>query len=140
MIYQHQPAPRRLKSRKSFLHCDEPLNQPATQWKLDAWEKKLEKSPPNPAMPIQTAETLPPGSNAGWTSWQCLNHLRTGVARTKCSLLRWGFIPPTASTLCECGNAEDTVYHRLQCHLLDEPCSTTDLAEFNQQARQCVNK
>ena len=140
MICVHKPASLRLRSRKSFLHCVDPLDQNITTWRAEAWNRKLDESPAYPEMHIKPAEALTPGSDSGWKAWRCLNRLRSGIARTKSSLKKWGFLETTASTLYECGTGEDTVNHRLKCPLLDEPCSTTDLAEFNIRAKQCVKK
>ncbi|XP_038055919.1 2-oxo-4-hydroxy-4-carboxy-5-ureidoimidazoline decarboxylase-like [Patiria miniata] len=46
---------------------------------------------------IKPAEALPTGSNAGWKTWRCLNHLHSGVARTK----RSGDFPQPTNTLCK---------------------------------------
>ena len=41
---------------------------------------------------ITPEEKLPPESNSGWTMWQCLNRLRTGIAKTKTELKKWGLL------------------------------------------------
>ena len=70
--------------------------------------------------------------------WRCLNRHRTGVAGTKTELKKWGFVDPETNTTCQCGADDDTVQHKLNCSLLDEPCSTTDLCQFNENARRCA--
>ena len=87
---------------------------------------------------ITPEEKLPPESNSGWTMWQCLNRLRTGIARTKTELKKWRFVDPATNTTCQCGADDGTGQHKLKCSLLDEPCSTTDLCQFNKNARRCV--
>jgi len=98
--------------------------------------KKVERATTQHTFKHHTWRKLPPGSNSGWTTWRCLNRFRTGVARTKTELKKWGFATPTANTTCQCRADEDTVQHRLMRTLLNEPCSTTDLCHFNEKARR----
>ena len=70
--------------------------------------------------------------------WRCLNRLCTGVARTKTELRKWGFVNLATNTTCQCVADDDTVQPSLKCSLLDEPYSTTDLCQFNENARRCV--
>ena len=70
--------------------------------------------------------------------WRCLNRLRTYVARTKTELKEWGFVNPATNTACQGVADDDTVQHALKCSLLDQPCSITDLCQFNENARRCV--
>ena len=39
MLFYYKPAPSRLKSRKSFLHCVESLEGKIKTWREEAWEK-----------------------------------------------------------------------------------------------------
>ena len=107
-------------------------------WREEEWKRKLKALPQSTRLNITPEEKLPPGSNSGWTRWRCLNRLRTGVARTKTELKKWGFVDPATNTTCQCGDDDDTVQHRSKCSLLDEPWSTTDLCQFNENARRFV--
>ena len=69
---------------------------------------------------------------------QCLNRLRIGVARTKTELKKRGFVHQATNTTCQCGADDDTVQHRLKFSLPDEPCSTTDLCQINENATRCM--
>ena len=137
MLFNHQPAPSRLKSR-SFLHCVEPIEEKISTWREEVWKQKLKTLPRSNPLNITPEEKLPPGSNSGWTTWRCLNRLRPSIIRTKAELKKWGFVDWVTNTTCRCGADDDSVQHRLKCSLLDEPCSTTDLCQFNKNARQCV--
>ena len=138
MLFNYKPAPPRLKSRKSFLHCVDPLEGKIKTWREEAWERKLEELPSSNHLNIKPNESLPPGSQLEWKMWRCLNRLRSGVARTKTELKKWGFAETSTSVVCKCGEENDTIKHRLTCSLLDEPCSIADLCDFNERARRCV--
>ena len=127
MLFNYQLAPSRLKSRRSFLHCVEPLKEKISTWREEACKRKLKALPQSTRLNITPEERLSPGSNSGWTMWLCLNRLRTGVVRTKTELKKYGFIDTATNTTCQCGADDDTVQHRLKCLLLDESSSTTDL-------------
>ena len=45
LFNNYKPAPPRLKSRKSFLHCVDPLEGKIKTWRKEAWERKLEELP-----------------------------------------------------------------------------------------------
>ena len=70
--------------------------------------------------------------------WRCLNCLSIGVAKAKAELKKLAFVDPATNTTCQNGADDDIVQHRLKCSLLDEPCSNTDLCQFKENARRCV--
>ena len=78
---------------------------------------------------MTATEQLPPGAEAPWAEWKCLNRLRTQVGRCKANLKRWGY-PDGENGLCECG-AEQRMAHLLECPKLDEACGPMDLAAYN---------
>ena len=45
MLFNHQPAPSRLKSRRSFLHWVELLKEKISTWREEAWKRKLKAQP-----------------------------------------------------------------------------------------------
>jgi len=51
---------------------------------------------------------------------------------------RWGFRPNEESVRCACGAANETVSHLLECKLMGDPVSRSDLAAYNEKAGRCV--
>jgi len=51
---------------------------------------------------------------------------------------RWGFLPDEESVPCACGAADETVSHLLECKLMGDPVSRSDLAAYNEKAGRCV--
>ena len=138
MLFNYKPTPPRLKSRKSFLRGVDPLKGKITTWREEAWERKLEELPSSNQLNIKPDESLPPRSQLEWKMGRCLNRVRSGVARTKTELKKWVFTDPFTSVIYKREKEDDTIQHRLTCSLLNEPCSITDLCEFNERARRCV--
>ena len=100
--HNHQPAPSRLKSRKSFLHEVQPLSQPPQTARLTLWEEQRSAKQHLAKLPIPTSEQLAPGHKSEWKLWKSLNRLRTGMGRSKTNMSKWGYAD-TADTACECG-------------------------------------
>ena len=135
--HNHQPAPSRLKSRKSFLHAVQPLSQPPQTARLALWEEQRIAKQHLAKLPIPTSEQLAPGHKSEWKLWKSLNRLRTGMGRSKTNLSKWGYAD-TADTACECGTSEQTMQHLLRCPLLENECSLEDLATANEKALHCA--
>ena len=135
--HNHQPAPSRLKSRKSFLHAVQPLSQPPQTARLTLWEEQRIAKQHLAKLPIPTSEQLAPGHKSEWKLWKSLNRLRTGMGRSKTNLSKWGYAD-TADTACECGTSEQTMQHLLRCPLLENECSLEDLATANEKALHCA--
>ena len=87
--------------------------------------------------PWNLVKDFPSGANLPWATWKCLNRLRTGEGRCKSKLQKWGYLPECANTLCECGTADQTMAHLLQCGLLPDPCTSEDLAEATDRGVKC---
>ena len=115
--HNHQPAPSRLKSRKSFLHEVQPLSQPPQTARLTLWEEQRSAKQHLAKLPIPTSEQLAPGHKSEWKLWKSLNRLRTGMGRSKTNMSKWGYAD-TADTACECGTSEQSMQHLLRCPLL----------------------
>ena len=81
--HNHQPAPSRLKSRKSFIHAVQPLSQPSQTARLALWEEQRIAKQHLAKLPIPTSEQLAPGHKSEWKLWKSLNRLRTGMAAAK---------------------------------------------------------
>ena len=135
--HNHQPAPSRLKSRKSFLHEVQPLSQPPQTARLTLWEEQRSAKQHLAKLPIPTSEQLAPGHKSEWKLWKSLNRLRTGMGRSKTNMSKWGYAD-TADTACECGTSEQTMQHLLRCPLLENECSLEDLATANEKALHCA--
>ena len=135
--HNHQPAPSRLKSRKSFLHAVQPLSQPPQTARLTLWEEQRIAKQHLAKLPIPTSEQLAPGHKSEWKLWKSLNRLRTGMGRSKTNLSKWGYAD-TADTTCECGTSEQTMQHLLRCPLLENKCSLEDLSTANEKALHCA--
>ena len=135
--HNHQPAPSRLKSRKSFLHAVQPLSQPPQTARLALWEEQRIAKQHLAKLPIPTSEQLAPGHKSEWKLWKSLNRLRTGMGRSKTNLSKWGYAD-TADTACEWGTSEQTLQHLLRCPLLENECSLEDLATANEKALHCA--
>ena len=136
----HQPAPSRLKSRKSFLqdlHAVQPLSQPPQTARLTLWEEQRIAKQHIAKLPIPTSEQLAPGHKSEWKLWKSLNRLCTGMGRSKTNLSKWGYAD-TADTACECGTSEQTMQHLLRCPLLENECSLEYLATANEKALHCA--
>ena len=88
-ISNKQPAPSRLKSRKSFLHAVQPLSQPPQTARLTLWEEQRIAKQHLAKLPIPTSEQLAPGHKSEWKLWKSLNRLRTGMGRSKTNLSKW---------------------------------------------------
>ena len=74
-------------------------------------------------------EEMAKGYHCPWTTWKCLNRLRTGFTcskaqRKKCKFYR-------GDTTSVCGSAKETTAHMLQCSQLAHHCSLDDLITFN---------
>ena len=89
--HNHQPAPSRLKSRKSFLHEVQPLSQPPQTARLTLWEEQRSAKQHLAKLPIPTSEQLAPGHKSEWKLWKSLNRLRTGMGRSKTNMSKWGY-------------------------------------------------
>ena len=79
--HNHQPAPNRLKSKKSFLHAVQPLSQPPQIARLALWEEQRIAKQHLAKLPFPTSEQLAPGHDSEWKLWKYLNRLRTGMGR-----------------------------------------------------------
>ena len=135
--HNHQPAPSRLKSRKSFIHAVQPLSQPSQTARLALWEEQRIAKQHLAKLPIPTSEQLAPGHKSEWKLWKSLNRLRTGMSRSKTNLSKWGYTD-AADTAWECGNSEQTMQHLLRCPLFENECSLEDLATANEKALHCA--
>ena len=88
-LFGSEPAPTRLKSRKSLLRDVLSFVQSKAETNMERSIDKLKSNPLSVDMGIQPSESLPPGGDASWPIWKTLNRLRSGVGRTKANLIKW---------------------------------------------------
>ena len=102
--------------------------------RCSAWLRRLQAMPHRATVNID--ESLAKGFDRPWTTWRCLNRLRTGFTCSKEQRQRWRYYE--GDTTCECGLATEHTTHMMQCTLLEQPCSLDDLNKFNDTAKKCV--
>ena len=101
-----------------------------------AWLRRLQAIPHRATVNID--ESLAKGFDRPWTTWRCLNRLRTGFTCSKEQRQKWRYYE--GDTTCECGLATENTTHMMQCTLLAQPCSLDDLNKFNATAQKCVER
>ena len=74
-IYGQNPAERRLKSRNCFLRSVKLADFPPNVIRCSAWLRKLQAMPHRATVNID--ESFTKGFERPWTTWRCLNRLRT---------------------------------------------------------------
>ena len=133
-LYSHEPVNKRMTSRNSFVHSVTPLGKYHSAERLRPWTHHL-RSVPQKLKSIPS-EVLGPGSEATWLHWKCLNRPRTGMSRCKSNMLKWKY--SDADTICDCWEQTQHVDHLLKCPMLPQECTTEDLMEYNEAAKECV--
>ena len=73
----------RLKSRKSFIKCTEPINTTAKAARMELWRERLEPLDASVHLNISPDEHLPASAENPWITWKALNRLRTQVGRSR---------------------------------------------------------
>ena len=125
----------RLKSRKSFIKCTEPINTTAKAVRLKLWRERLEPLDASVHLNISADEYLPAGADYPWTTWKALNRLRTQVGRSRVNMSKWGYSNETET--CDCG-IRQTMQHLLVCPMMNTVCSPQDLTTVNDIAISCA--
>ena len=80
-LYGQNPTERRLKSRNCFLRSVKPADFPPKVIRCSAWLRRLQAIPHRATVNID--ESLAKGFDRPWTTWRCLNRLRTGFTCSK---------------------------------------------------------
>ena len=114
----------RLKSRKSFIKCTEPIDTTAKAVRLKLCRERLEPLDASVHLNISADEHLPAGADYPWTTWKALNRLRTQVGRSRVNMSKWGYSNETET--CDCG-IRQTMHHILVCPMMNTACSPKDL-------------
>ena len=135
-IYGQNPSDRRLKSRHCFLCSEKPADFPPKVIRCSAWLMRLHAI--QHSTTVNLDESLATGFDGPWTTWRCLNRLRTGFTCTKEQRLRWRYYE--GDTTGECGLATENIAHMMQCTLLTQPCSLDDINKLNDTAKKCVER
>ena len=133
-LYSHEPVNKRLNSINSFVHSVTPLDTNPPAERPRAWTHHMRSVPPK--LKSLPSEDMGPGSEAPWSHWKCLYKLRTGMGRCKPNMLKWKY--SDADTICDCGEKTQIMDHLLKCPMLPQECTTEDLMEYNEAAKECV--
>ena len=127
----------RLKSRKSFIRCTEPINTTAKAAHMELWSERLEALDASVHLNISADEHLPAGAEKPWTTWKALNRLRTQVGRSRVNMQKSGYSNETDT--CDCGIRQTMQHNIIQiCPPMNTPCSTQDLTTVNGNAIGCA--
>ena len=113
----------------------QPANFPAKVIRCSECRKRLRNK--SHIDVIKLHEDMAKGYDSPWTTWRCLNRLRTGYTCSKAQMKKWKFY--TGDTTCACGKAEETTAHMLQCSQLSHPCALDDLIMFNDVGKNARN-
>ena len=130
------PAERRLKSRNCILHSVKPANLPPKVIGCSKWLRRTNKTSHQNSVNLD--ESLVRGHDSPWTTWRCLNRLRTGYTCSKEQRKKWQYFD--GDTTRECALETENTAHMLQCTLLARPCTLDDLSKFNHTAKACVER
>ena len=130
------PAERRLKSINCSLYFVKPANFPPKIIRCSEWLRRTNKIPHRTSVNLD--ESLARGHDSPWTTWRCLNRLRTGYTCSKEQRKKWQYFD--RDTTCVCGLATENTAHMLQCTLHARPCTLDDLSKFNDTAQSCVER
>ena len=77
-LFGHIPATKCLKSRHCFLSSVQPTELPRKKViRCNKWWKRLRNKPHISIMNLH--EEMAKGYDSPWTTWKCLNRLRTGM-------------------------------------------------------------
>ena len=80
-LYDQNPAERRLESWNCLLCSVKPADIPPKVIRCSAWLRRLQTIPHRATVNID--ESLAKGFDRPWTTWRCLNRLRTGFTCSK---------------------------------------------------------
>ena len=88
-LYGQNPTERRLQSRNCFLRCVKPADFPHDVIRCSAWLWRLQSIPHRATANLD--ESLAKGFDRPWTTWRCLNRLRTRFTCSKEQRQRWRY-------------------------------------------------
>ena len=108
-LYRQHPAERRLKSRNCFLRSVNPAELSHKIIRCNDWPRILQTTPHT--VTVNLSESLSRGYDSPWTTWRCLNRLRTGFACSKEQRQKSGYFEGDAT--CESGLATENTEHMI---------------------------
>ena len=133
-LHSHETVNKRLKSRNNLVQSVTPIDKPPLAERLRACYHN-QRSVQQKLITIPSVD-LGPESAAPWLHWKCLNRLRTGMRGYKSNMLKWKY--SDADTICDCRERTRTMDHLLKWPMLLQECTTEDLMECNEAAKECV--
>ena len=104
-LYGQNPAERMLESMNWFLRSVKPADFPPKVIQCSAWLRRLQAIPHRATVNID--KSLANEFDRPWTTWRCLNRLRTGFTCSKEQRRRYYEV----DTTCECGLATENTAH-----------------------------
>ena len=119
-LYGQTQTESRLKSRSCFLSSVRPADLHQKIIRCNEWKHRLNTK--THSCSANLTESLARGHTSQWTTWRCLNRLRTGVTCSKEQRKKWGYYE--GDTKCDCGVSSENTRHS---------CSLDDLLQFNKQ-------
>ena len=136
LCHDTEPAQKRSKSKKSFLHSVQPLTEPPHVARCRLWEKRRYGNHHHGKLHPPTKEQLPLGFIQDWVTWKPLYRLRTGIGRSKVHMQKWDYTEDK-NVNCDCGTPR-TRSLLLQCVNLREHCSPEVLMAASERVLQCA--
>ena len=134
-LHDHQEAPRRLQSRRSFATVNELTGIPPPSYRLRKW-KEADPHSANRALP-DPSESLPSGSDLPCGEWVTLNRARAKVGKTGDNMFKWGY---AANAECPCGAETQTMEHIMTSCSWGPSCTDDDLMAANDTARRWLER
>ena len=124
------------KSRNSFLTSVQAASLTLKVIRCNEWQMRLRNKSHIGIVNLQ--ENLAKGYDRPWTTWRCLNRLRTGYAYSKEQRKKWNYYD--GDTTCECGLAKESAARMMRCNLLAHPCTLDDLIMFNDRGKHLMTR
>ena len=116
-LYGQHHAERRLKFHNCFLRSVKPAEFSPKIIRCNEWLRRLQTR--SHKVTVNLSESLARGYDSPWTTWRCLNRLRTGFTCSREQRQKWGYFE--GDTTCECGLATENTAHMMQHTLLHCP-------------------
>ena len=135
-LYGQHPAERMLKSRNCFMRSVKPAEFSLKIIRCNEWLRRLQTTPHK--VTVNLSESLAKGYDSPWTTWRCLNRLRTGFTWSIEQRQKWGYLE--GDTTYECGLVTENTAHMIQCNLLALPFSLDDLNSLNDIENKCLER
>ena len=135
-LYGPSPTESRLKSGRCLLSSVCPADFHPKVIRCNEWQHSLNTK--THSCSANLTEILARGHTSQWTTWKCLNRLRTGVTYSKEQRKKWGYYEGDITR--DCGVSSENTRHMLECPLLAHSCSLDDLIQFNETAKECVGQ